>query len=280
MSTSGGMPTAADRADALGCEAFQIFVKSPNRWASKAFATTEVDGFRSAVGVRGWPVVAHAGYLINLASPKVEVREKSHTALLDELRRCAQLGVDGLVMHPGAPQEDGRDVGLDRVARALDDILASLADAWGGVSPVRMLLENTAGQGSTLGLTIDEVQAIRARMDRAAEVGVCVDTCHAFAAGYDVRTEEGYERLVDEVATGPGLDAVGCWHLNDSKFPLGGRRDRHENLGAGEIGLDAFVRIAGDARWTGIPGILETPLGDDDLGHQRDLDTLRTALGR
>ena len=280
MSTAGGMPNAVDRADALACDAYQIFVKSPNRWASKAFPATEIAAFRTSSARHGGPVVAHAGYLINLASPKVEVREKSHAALLDELRRCASLGVVGLVMHPGAPQEDGRDVGIDRVARALDEILTALAADHGGASPVRMLLENTAGQGSTLGLTIDELQSIRVQMDRHDEVGICLDTCHAFAAGYDVTNADGYDRLIDEVGAGPGLDAVGCWHLNDSKFPLGGRRDRHENLGVGEIGMDAFVRVATDPRWAEVPGILETPLGDDDLGHERDLVALRAALGR
>lgn len=270
MSVSGGADKAVARATDLGCDAFQIFVKSPNRWSNAPRSGEESQRFRDARDGAGLPVVAHAGYLINLASPKAEVRAKSHDALADELRRCAALGVPGLVLHPGAPQDDGREVGTDRVAEGLDAVFSDVGDL-----AVRVLLENTAGQGSTLGVSVAEIQAIRDRVADPARVGVCLDTCHAFAAGYDLR-DDGYDRLVDELADGPGLDALACWHLNDSKFALGQHRDRHANIGDGELGLAPFGRLLADERFAGLPMILETPIGDDDQGHARDLATLRS----
>lgn len=262
------------RAAALGCDAFQIFVKSPNRWSGAARSAEETKAFREARESAGVPVVAHAGYLVNLASPKPEVIEKSRDALLDELRRCDAVGVPGLVLHPGAPQDDGRDVGIERVARGLDAVLDEL-----GHDRVKVLLENTAGQGSTLGVSIADLQAIRARAEHAAELDICLDTCHAFAAGYDLTTTDGYERLVSELAEGPGTSVLACWHLNDSKFPLGMRKDRHANIGDGEIGLELFARLLNDERFARLPMILETPLGDDEQGHARDLATLRSLIG-
>jgi deoxyribonuclease-4 len=272
VSVSGGAEKAVARATDLGCDAFQIFVKSPNRWRNAPRAPEEAAAFRDAREAAALPVVAHAGYLINLASPKAEVRAKSRDALADELRRCAALGVPGLVLHPGAPQDDGREVGLDRVAEGLDAVHAEV-----GELPVRVLLENTAGQGSTLGVSVGELRAILDRVDAPRRVGVCLDTCHAFAAGYDLRSD-GYERLVGELIDGPGLEALACWHLNDSKFPLGEHRDRHANIGDGELGLSPFARLLRDDRFADLPMILETPLGDDEQGHARDLATLRSLL--
>ena len=270
MSVAGGAEKSVERATDLGCDAFQIFVKSPNRWSNKPRPESESQAFVAAREQAGLPVVAHAGYLINLASPKEEVRAKSRGALADELRRCTALGVPGLVLHPGAPQDDGRDVGIDRVASGLDAVFAEVPEL-----PVRVLLENTAGQGSTLGVSVDELHAIRSRVDAPDRIGICLDTCHAFAAGYDL-AGDGYQRLVDELLDGPGLSALACWHLNDSRFALGGHRDRHANIGDGEIGLDAFQRLLADDRFDSLPMVLETPLGDDDQGHARDLATLRS----
>ena len=272
VSVAGGAEKAVARATDLGCDAFQIFVKSPNRWSNAPRPEAESAAFRAAREAAGLPVVAHAGYLVNLASPKEEVRAKSRDALADELRRCAALGVPGLVLHPGAPQDDGREVGIERVAQGLDAVHAEV-----GASPVRVLLENTAGQGSTLGVSVGELRAILERIDAPGRVGVCLDTCHAFAAGYDLGGD-GYDRLLDELADGPGLDALACWHLNDSKFPRGKRRDRHANIGDGELGLAPFARLLRDDRFGETPMILETPLGDDEQGHARDLATLRSLL--
>jgi len=273
VSVSGGAEKAVARAVALRCDAFQIFVKSPNRWSALPRSEDAATTFRELRAAARLPVVAHAGYLINLASPKPEVVQKSHAALLDELRRCDALGVPGLVLHPGAPQDDGREVGIERVARGLDAVLDEL-----GHARVKVLLENTAGQGSTLGVSIDELQAIRSRAQHADDLGICLDTCHAFAAGYDLTDADGYERLVSELADGPGTSALACWHLNDSKFPVGMRKDRHANIGDGEIGLEPFARLLDDARFAHLPMILETPLGDDEQGHARDLATLRSLV--
>lgn len=267
---AGGAQRSVARATDLGCDAFQIFVKSPNRWSNAPRSDDETAAFREARDEANLPVVAHAGYLINLASPKPDVVEKSRDALADELRRCAALGVPGLVLHPGAPQDDGRDVGIDRVAAGLDAVFAQVGDL-----DVRVLLENTAGQGSTLGVTIDEIEAIRRRVDAPERLGICLDTCHAFAAGYDLRGD-GYERLIGELSDGPGVATLACWHLNDSKFAVGEHRDRHANIGDGEIGLEAFQRLLSDDRFDNVPMVLETPLGDDDQGHARDLATLRS----
>ncbi len=270
VSIAGGAEKAVARATELGCDAFQIFVKSPNRWSNAPRAEAEAAAFREAREDATLPVVAHSGYLINLASPDEAVREKSHGALLDELGRCRALEVPGLVLHPGAPQQDGREVGIERVARGLDAVLTELGDA-----PVTVLLENTAGQGSTLGVSVAELAAIRERAEQRERLGICLDTCHAFAAGYDLREEAGYERLIGELEDGPGLASLACWHLNDSKFPLGANRDRHANIGDGELGLAPFARLLHDERFARLPMILETPLGDDDQGHARDLATLR-----
>ncbi len=270
VSVSGGVDQAVERAEGLGCEAFQIFVKSPNRWQSKTRSDEEVARFQSARHAAGLPVVAHAGYLINLASPDETTRERSAASLEDELRRCEALGVPGLVLHPGAPKDDGREVGIERVARGLDAALEATA----GMA-VKVLLENTAGQGSTLGVTMEELTAIDGLADHSERIGVCLDTCHAFAAGYDLRDESEYERLLGELDGGIGLNRLHAWHLNDSKFPAGKRRDRHENIGEGEIGLGAFERIVNDTRFKDTPMALETPLGDDDQGHARDLATLK-----
>lgn len=264
------MDKAVDRASGIACEAFQIFVKSPNRWQSKARSNEETKTFREARSEAGMPVVAHAGYLINLASPDATTRERSLVSLEDELRRCEALGVPGLVLHPGAPKDDGREVGIERVARGLDAALT----ATDGMA-VKVLLENTAGQGSTLGVSMAELAAIDALSDRSDRIGVCLDTCHAFAAGYDLRSASEYERLLAELDEGVGLGRLHAWHLNDSKFPAGKRRDRHENIGEGEIGLEAFERIVNDGRFESTPMALETPLGDDENGHARDLATLK-----
>lgn len=268
MSIAGGADKAVGRAAEIGCSAFQIFVKSPSRWSNPPRKKAEAEAFRQARADAGMPVVAHAGYLINLASSNEEVAEKSLGALLDELQRCEQLGVPDLVLHPGAPMDASREVGIERAARGLDAVLHRFQ------GNVRVLLENTAGQGSTLGLTVRELAAIVERTEARHRLGVCLDTCHAFAAGYDLREPAGYERLIEELGATLGLEALACWHLNDSKFALGRNRDRHANIGEGEIGRDAFARLLHDHRFADVPMLLETPLGDDDGGHARDMATL------
>lgn len=270
VSVAGGTPKAFDRGRDLHCDALQIFVKNANRWSGKALSDDEVAAFRAAHGESGWPVVAHAAYLINLGSPKEDVAGKSVAALTDELQRCTALGVPGLVLHPGAHLGEGEEAALDRIARGLDRIYADHPEL-----TAKVLLENTAGQGSTLGADVAELGAIVGRCDAADRLAVCVDSCHAFAAGYDVRTEQGYERLLEELDAAVGLARVEAWHLNDSQHPLGSRKDRHANIGEGAIGDGFFARMVHDERFARLPMILETPLGDDGEGHRRDLERLR-----
>lgn len=270
-SVAGGMPNAIERATSLGCTAAQVFVKNAAQWRGKELVEEEVAAFRaahaeSAVG----PLVAHASYLINLCSADSGLLARSREALADELERCARLGVGGLVLHPGAHLGAGEEAGVERVAASLDAVLAALPG-----SPVRVLLENTAGQGSCLGHRLEHLAAIRARVAAPERVGVCLDTCHAFAAGYALHEPAGYEEMWAEFAARIGFAALGCMHLNDSLRPFGSRRDRHAHIGEGEIGLGAFARLLHDPRLAGVPMIIETETGEDLAGHRKDLETLR-----
>ncbi|MFL6259064.1 MAG: deoxyribonuclease IV [Thermoanaerobaculia bacterium] len=270
-SVAGGMPNAIARATSLGCTAAQVFVKNAAQWRGKELGEEGVAAFRaahaaSAVG----PLVAHASYLINLCSADSGLLARSREALADELRRCARLGVGGLVLHPGAHLGAGEEAGVERVAASIDAVLAGLPGA-----PVRVLLENTAGQGSCLGHRLEHLEAIRARVAEPERVGVCLDTCHAFAAGYALHEPAGYEEMWAEFAARIGFAALGCMHLNDSLRPFGSRRDRHAHIGEGEIGLGAFERILHDPRLAGVPMIIETETGEDLEGHRKDLETLR-----
>ena len=270
VSVAGGLPTAFERAEALGCTAIQIFVKNGNQWRGKKLSDAEAEAFRAAHAASGvGPLLAHASYLINLATSNAALREKSRAALAGELARCARLGVGGLVVHPGAHLGAGCDAGIERAAASLDRILAKAPDA-----PVRILLENTAGQGSCLGDRLEHLERIRSLAARPERIGVCLDTCHAFAAGYAIHEPAGSEDFWAEALERFG-PALGGLHLNDSVRPFGSRRDRHAHIGEGEIGLGAFARILLDPRLAEIPMILETETGDEMAGHRRDLEVLR-----
>jgi len=276
VSAAGGVAKAFERGGAIGCDALQVFVKNANAWRAKALEPRAIAAFHAARAETAGPgraaplpVVAHASYLINLASPVAETAAKSRDALVDELQRCDALGVDGLVLHPGAHVGAGVDAGLDAIARALDEVFARHEGR------CLLLLENTAGQGTVLGADLDHHRRIVASVASPARLGVCLDTCHAFAAGYDVRDAAGYERLLEGADAAVGLARVAAWHLNDSKHDLGSGKDRHASIGAGAIGAEPFARLIHDARFTDVPMLLETPLGDDEQGHARDLVTLR-----
>lgn len=276
ISVAGGLPLAFERAAELDCDTIQLFVKSPNRWAAKPLEEGVADDFRRAhqaspVG----PVVAHAAYLINLAAIDREILEKSRRALADELERCARLGVGALVVHPGAHMGAGEESGLERISESLDAVLSEVP---GGEA--KLLLENTAGQGTTLGYRLEQLAAMREATRAPEAVGICLDTCHAFAAGYPLHEDAGYEEFFGRFFELFSPDDLGCLHLNDSLRPFASRRDRHANIGEGEMGLGVFRRLLDDSRLQGVPMILETPLGDDKLGHRRDLDHLRTCLER
>jgi deoxyribonuclease-4 len=283
MSIAGGMPTAVERAVSVGATALQVFVKSSNQWAARPFADGEVDAFRAAARDAGIAahVVAHASYLINLASADDALWERSTEALGVEVERCAALGIPALVVHPGSPKDAGAEAGIDRVAAALDRVLGVRGAAAGRRAGVRVLLETTAGQGATLGRTFQELGAILERTRCPGRVGVCFDTCHALAAGYEFRTEAGYRRTFRDLDRAVGLSSLAAMHLNDSKFDLGSRKDRHEHIGRGSVGLDAFARIVNDRRFRGIPMVLETPKDEKTLAEDRvNLATLRGLVRR
>lgn len=271
VSVAGGMPRSIARATELGCTAIQIFVKNASQWKGKDTPEAEVLEFRTAhAGSAVGPLVAHASYLINLCGTDPVILEKSREALADELRRAARLGVQGLVLHPGAHLGAGEEAGADCVAASLDAVLAAVPDV-----PTRVLLENTAGQGSCLGYRLEHLARIRERVSQPDRVGVCIDTCHSFAAGYAIHETAGYEDFLAEIEGLLGFAALGCIHVNDSVRPFNSRRDRHAHIGEGEIGLDAFARFLTDPRLAQVPMVLETEPGDDMEGHRRDLEILR-----
>jgi len=276
LGIAGGLAEAVHDGKKIGCESLQIFSKSPQMWSGPSIAPAAAEEFRAAVrddGIRATAV--HHGYLANLASPKPPMLKRSRAAFLDEMRRADLLGVDGLIFHPGAHLGSGVESGIATIAESLSLALEALPE-----SRVRILLENAAGQGTTLGSKFEELAGVLGRVDRKDRLGVTLDTCHLFAAGFDFRTESGYGELMDQVERVLGRETVRAFHLNDAKAPLGSHLDRHENIGKGEIGLEGFRHLVTDPRWNVTPGYLETPLDDD--GYRRyaaDLRTLRGLLG-
>lgn len=270
VSVAGGLASAFARAAELSCEALQIFVKSASRWQARPLEAAEIAAFRRAHCAQPLPVVAHASYLINLCAADPAILRKSRAALADELSRCDALGIAALVVHPGAHVGQGEQVGRRLVAQSLDAVLAGLPQL-----RCRLLLENTAGQGSVIGARFEALAEIIAGLDAPAQVGVCVDSCHAIAAGYPLDAPDGYEQLLAAIEASVGLTRVGCWHVNDSAFARGARKDRHVNIGQGHIRGDFFAALLSDANFAQMPMILETPLGEDGLGHARDLAALR-----
>lgn len=254
-SIAGGLHLALERGAEAGCDVVQIFSKSNQQWAARPINEPDLAAWgeaRARTGVA--PELVHASYLINLASPDRALREKSIRSLEVEYRRAAMLGVPRLVLHPGAHLGSGEAAGIRRVAAALDRVLARHPD-----DPTRILLETTAGQKSSLGHCFDHFGDVLALAREPDRLGVCIDTCHLHAAGYDLGTAAGWQRTLEscDSALGPGrIEAV---HANDSKTPRGSRVDRHEHLGRGSIGLGAFRRLVNEPRLAGAPMVLETP---------------------
>ena len=274
VSVAGGLVEGVRRGTGLACDSLQIFVKSPSQWQSKPLLPEDAAAFRAAHAASAiGPVVAHAAYLINLAAPDPQILSRSRAALADELRRCEALGVPALVVHPGAHMGAGEEAGLTAIARSLDAVDGEL-----GTCATRILLEITAGQGTVLGSRLQHLASIRAQAESRHRLGVCLDTCHAFAAGYALDSAAGWDDFLGELASEIGFDLVGCVHLNDSVGALGSHKDRHANLGEGCLGLEPFRRVLAEPRLRHAPMILETPFGDDELGHARDLAILRGLL--
>ncbi len=268
LSIGKGFAAAAREAADLGCSCLQIFVGSPRTWAKRSISDAEAEAFRDAARQGGIsPVAAHATYLINLASGDAKLYEKSVSALVDEVERCALLGVPYYVIHPGNPLDAPRKGALQRVARALDKAHRAAGDA------VTVCMEGTAGTGRNLGARFEELGEIRDRAKYPEAIGLCVDTCHMLAAGYDVTTAGGLAASLDELDAAFGLEGLHVVHANDSRNPLGSRKDRHEHIGRGEIGEAAFRRILKHPRLRAKPFILETPQKEPG-DKQRNVDAL------
>lgn len=251
---------------------FQIFTKNANQWNAKPLDAAVIDRFRADLDANPQikTVVAHDSYLINLASPDDAAWEKSIAALQYELERCDQLGIPYLVSHPGAHMGTGVDAGTARVAEAINLIHDRLPNG-----ECSLTIETTAGQGTTLGRTFEEIAQIIASVEDSQRISVCLDTCHVFAAGYDIRTESGYRSTMSSFDAILGLDRLRVLHLNDSVKDFGSFRDRHAHIGEGMIGKDAFQFFLCDGRLEGRPGILETPKDDDETEDRMNLAILR-----
>lgn len=260
LSISGGLHLAIDRAVAAGCGVMQIFTRNSNQWRGKPVSEADAALFRSKFKDSGLhDVISHDIYLINLASPPGEIRDKSLAAFQDELETCARLCINKVVMHPGSHLSDSPHTGLERIVAAFNWLFTQVPQFDG-----KVLLETTAGQGSNLGRTFEELAAIISNSRYPEKFGVCFDTCHTFAAGYDTATEDGYADTMQQFDTLIGLDRLHCFHLNDSKKGLGSRVDRHEHIGQGTLGLNPFRFILNDPRFATVPKILETPKGEKD----------------
>lgn len=262
LSIAGGVEKAVAAAREDGCEALQIFTRNQQQWRPKPLTSDAIERFRTAV--REWRIpqerlLVHGSYLINLCAADRALRAKSLTALVDELKRCVKLGLRYLVLHPGAHMGHGETRALARVAKAMSRALESTAVETSDADAPWILLENTAGQGTCLGHRFEHIRDLLGSIEPRSRIGVCIDTQHAFAAGYDLSTEHGYLETLAEMDRVFGLENVRAFHLNDSKHELGARVDRHERIGSGHIGLGCFQRLLNDARFADLPGVLELP---------------------
>ncbi len=273
-SASGGVDKALQRAADVGATSCQIFAKNERQWNAKPLDPAVVERFKAEcerTGIRH--LVVHDSYLINLASPKEDIHAKSMAAFQDELERCATLGIPHLVTHPGAHTGSGVDEGIRKFAESINVLHDRLPD-----NPTITCLETTAGQGTTLGRSFEELAAIIDLVEDKERVGVCLDTCHVFAAGYDLGTVDSTRAVIDEFDETIGLKRLKVLHLNDSKQPLGSNKDRHDHIGEGLIGIEGFRAIVNDPRLCGLPAILETEKDPDGEFDRKNLATLRDLL--
>lgn len=273
VSISGSIDRAIGRGEEIGCTAIQIFTKNANQWRGKPISQQSAAAFKTAweaspIG----PIIAHDTYLINLAAPDDEKWAKSKAAFIDEMERCALLGVQDLVMHPGSHLKTGEDVGIEKVAVAFREIFQEAPES------VRILIEITAGQGTNLGYKFEHLAEIMGKVPQG-NFGVCFDTCHALAAGYDLTSAEGYDAVMAEFDRIIGCDMIKAFHVNDSKKGLGSHVDRHEQLGEGAVGIEGFRALMQDKRFFTVPKILETPKGDDNSLDLRNLALLHDLAG-
>jgi deoxyribonuclease-4 len=274
MSIAGGLWRALERAEALGCGAVQIFLKNQRQWAGPRLTPADVQAFVAARRrTRLRAVFAHASYLINLAVPRSAEWARAVDGFTDELERGEALSLSCLVIHPGSHLGTGREAGLARVASALDEATRRTAGY-----RIRIALENTAGGGDTLGRSLGELGVLIGQVRRPERVGVCIDTCHLFAAGYDIRSAAGWEAIVAECAAHVGLERILAFHLNDARAGLGSGLDRHEHIGQGYLGRATFRRLLRDPRFRGVAKVLETPKEPEPLADRRNLARLRALV--
>ena len=268
ISIAGGLDKAIDRAEELKINAMQIFLKNSNRWSAPSYQKEDIERFKDRWSA--FPeltISAHTGYLINLAG-EGENYKKSITLLIDEINRASQLGIKFLVLHPGNHKGNGIDVGIERIASSLDSVFKEAKN------DVEILLETTAGQGSSIGHKFEHIRDIIDKSKFIQRLGVCLDTCHIFAAGYDISTETNYSTVIDEFHRVIGLDRLKLIHLNDSKKVCGSMIDRHEHIGLGAIGNHGIASIVNDDRFNSIDYILETP--DDEI--RSDMDNIEAVI--
>lgn len=276
MSISGGVDTAFDRGAQVGCDAMQIFTKSSNQWRAAPLSEASVARYYQRQAETGiHPVIAHAAYLLNLASPSDELWQKSVDALVVELERCDVLSIPYLVIHPGSHMGSGEAAGLARIVNALDSAHRRLPGA-----RVKVALETTSGQGNDLGYRFEQLAEIIARAEQSDRLAVCFDTCHTLVAGYDFRDAAGYKRVFGEFDRVIGLQRLAVFHLNDSEKDVGSRRDRHAHIGQGFVGLEGFRRILNDPRFQHIPMLLETNKSEDMHEDVENLARLRALIDR
>jgi deoxyribonuclease-4 len=270
LSTAGGVDKAFDRAAKLRCTTFQIFTKSNRQWRARDLKPEEIERYHQRQAETGLkPVVCHASYLLNLGTPDDALWHKSIEALVIELERCELLKIPYLVLHPGGHMKSGVEAGLARVAAALGLVHKRLPE-----HKVKIALEITAGQGTHLGSTFEEIAAIIDASPQNERLVVCFDTCHALAAGYDFRTPADYQAMIDEFNRIIGLDRLKVIHVNDSRKDLGSHVDRHRHIGEGYIGTEPFGYFLNDPRFKKVPFLLETPVDDDPGDNIRNLERL------
>jgi deoxyribonuclease IV len=271
VSIAKGLHLAFGRGEDLGCTAIQIFTKNATQWKTKPLEEDEIRKFKAERKRTGILVVAHDSYLINLASPKNRLFKQSLAAFLEEMERAEQLGIPYLVMHPGSHTGAGEALGLKSIVRAFSELLCETSGY-----DLKILVENTAGQGTALGYSFEQISTIIEGTSQPERMGVCLDTCHAFAAGHDLRDRASYRAVMQQLDATVGLDRVKALHLNDSKKDLGLRVDRHEHIGKGRIGSDCFRLIMTDSRFEKVPKLLETPKELDG----QDMDPVNLGLLR
>ena len=275
MSISGGVGKSFARGASIGIEAMQIFAKNDRQWQAKPYADTDIAFYKAEAERTGiGPVIVHDSYLINLASPDDVNWQKSIAAFADELERCAALGIPYLVTHPGAHVGSGEDAGIARQVEAMNQLFER-----GVGGDVMVLLETTAGQGTVLGWRFDQLARMIDGVRRNERIGICIDTCHLLAAGYDIRAPDAYDATMRDFDSTVGLGRVKALHLNDSQKELGSRVDRHTHIGQGTVGLEAFRLLVNDPRLQHLPMVIETPKGDDMAEDVQNLALLRSLVG-